>query len=69
MDDHTYSAVSEVLIFSPVGAWIQTHRLTRIIEVGTDANTFTDTIALEIFDPNGNLIATGCATTVASRME
>jgi len=69
MDGHTYSAVSEVFVFSPAGAWTQTHRLTRVIEIGNDANEFTDTIALEIFNTNGNLIATGCGTTVASRME
>jgi hypothetical protein len=69
MDGHTYSAVSEVFVFSPAGAWIQTHRLTRAIEISHDANEFTDTVALEIFDTNGNLIVTGCATTVASRME
>ena len=69
MDDHTYSAVSEVFIFSPAGAWIQTHRLTRIIEIAEDGNEFTDTVALEIFDPNGNLIAMGCATSVASRFQ
>ena len=69
MDGHRYSAVSEVFIFSPAGAWIQTHRLTRVIEIRNDANEFTDTIALEILNPTGNLIATGCGTTVANRLE
>ena len=68
MYGHTYSAVSEVFIFSPAGAWASTHRLTRVIEVGTDANGYRDTIALEIFDTTGNLIGTGCATAVGSRM-
>ena len=69
VEGHTYSAVSEVFIFSLAGAWIQTHRLTRIIEVSNDGNEFTDTIGLEIFNTTGNLIATGCGATVASRME
>jgi hypothetical protein len=69
MDDHTYSAVSEVFIFSSAGAWIQTHRLTRIIEVSTDGDQFTDTVALQIFDTNGNQIVTGCGTSVGSRMK
>jgi hypothetical protein len=68
-DDHTYSAVSESFIFSPAGVWTQTHRLTRVIETGNDADEFTDTIALEIFDTNGNLIVTGCGTSVASRFK
>ena len=68
-DGHTYSAVSETFIFSPAGAWTQTHRLTRVIEIGNDPNQFTDTVALQIFDTNGNLIVTGCATSVATRFE
>lgn len=62
-------AVTDAFVFSPAGVWIQTHRLTRAIEVSIDGNAFTDTVALEIFDTNGNLIVTGCATSVASRLE
>ena len=69
VEGHTYSAVSEVFIFSPAGAWIQTHRLTRIIEVSTDGDQFTGTVALQIFDTNGNQIVTGCGTNVGSRMK
>ncbi len=68
-DGHTYSAVSEAFVFSSAGAWTQTHRLTRVIEIGNDADEFTDTVALQIFDTSGNLIVTGCATSVASRFE
>ena len=67
--DHTYSAVSEAFVFSPAGAWIQTHRLTRAIELSSDANEFTDTVTLEIFDTNRNLIATGCGTSAGRRFE
>jgi hypothetical protein len=66
---HTYSAVSEAFVFSPAGVWAQTHRLTRAIEIGNDGDEFTDTIALEIFDTNGNLIVKGCGTSVASRFK
>ena len=68
-EGNTYSAVSEAFVFSPAGAWIQTHRLTRAIEIGADGGAFTDTVKLEIFDTTGNLIATGCATSVASHLE
>ena len=69
-DDHNYSAVSESFVFSPAGVWIQTHRLTRTIELDRDADEFTDTINLEIFDAtSGNLIATGCGTSSARRFE
>jgi hypothetical protein len=66
---NTYSAVAEAFVFSPAGALIQTHRLTRAIELSSDANEFTDTVALEIFDTNRNLIATGCATSAGRRFE
>jgi hypothetical protein len=69
IDDHTYHALAEVFIFSPAGAWIQTHRLTRQIEIDNDADQFTERVKLQILDTNGNLIATGCATGVASRLE
>ena len=65
----SYGAVSEAFVFSPAGAWIQTHRLTRAIELSSDANEFTDTVTLEIFDTNRNLIATGCGTSAGRRFE
>jgi hypothetical protein len=68
-NDHSYSAVSEAFIFNTDGAWTQTHRLTRAIEVSNDGDQFTDTVALQIFDTNGNQIVTGCATSVGSRMK
>lgn len=69
-EGHNYSAVTDAFVFSPAGVWIQTHRLTRAIEVSIDGNAFTDTVSLEILDTAGNLIATGgCATSVATRFE
>jgi hypothetical protein len=64
---HSYSAVTEAFIFNPAGSWIQTHRLTRVIELNKGADEFTDTTQLEIFDTSGNLIVTGCATSVGRR--
>ena len=68
-DGHAYSAVSEAFVFSTAGVWTQTHRLTRAIEIGNNEDEFTDTVALQIFDTNGNVIVTGCATSVGSRFE
>jgi len=66
---NTYSAVSEAFVFSPVGVWIQTHRLTRVIELDRDADEFTDTVTVEIFDTNRNLLGTGCGTSAGRRFE
>ena len=67
-EGHTYNAVSEQFVFSAAGAWIQTHRLTRTIDLNK-ADEFTDEVKLEILDTTGNVIATGCGTSVASRFE
>jgi hypothetical protein len=66
---NTYTAVSEAFVFSPAGVWIQTHRLTRAIELDSDADEFTDSLTLEILDTNRNVIATGCGTSAAHRFE
>jgi hypothetical protein len=68
-DGHAYSAVSEAFVFSTAGVWTQTHRLTRAIEIGDNKDEFTDTVGLQIFDTNGNVIVTGCATSAGSRFE
>lgn len=66
MDGHTYSAVSEAFLFSPAGVWTGNQRLTQVIEIG-DADVLSSTATNEIFDTNGNLILTGCATAVGNR--
>jgi hypothetical protein len=66
---HSYSAESEAFVFSTAGAWTSTSRLTRAIEVSNDGNEFTDIVALQIFDTNGNQIVAGCGTSVGSRMK
>jgi hypothetical protein len=43
--------------------------LTRSIAVDNNADGFTDTVALEILDTSGNVIAAGSATSVASRLK
>jgi hypothetical protein len=67
--DHNYTAVTDAFVFSAAGAWIQTHRLTRAIQVSVEGDSFIDQIALQIFDTAGNPIATGCGTTVATRIQ
>jgi len=68
-EHQSYSAVSEAFVFSSAGVWIQTQRLTRAIEIDRDGDTFTDTVTVEILDPNGNPIVKGCGTSVASRFQ
>lgn len=55
-------------IMQAVVVLASTH-LSGTTELDNDADQFTDTIKLEIFDPNDHLIATGCGTAVAHRFE
>jgi hypothetical protein len=66
---HNYTAVTDAFVFSAAGALIATHTFMRAIRVSDDGDSFTDQIALQILDTAGNPVATGCGTTVASRME
>ena len=66
---HNYTAVGDAFVFSTAGVWIQTNRFTRAIQVSVDGDSFIDQIALQIFDTSGNQIATGCGTSVGSRMK
>ena len=66
---HSYTAASEAFIFNADGAWTSTSRLTRAIEVSNDGDQFTDAVALQIFDTNGNQIVAGCGTSVGSRVK
>jgi hypothetical protein len=66
---HNYMAVGDAFVFNAAGTPIQTHRFTRAIQVSVDGDSFTDQIALQIFDTSGNQIATGCGTSVGTRMQ
>ena len=68
-EGHTYTAVGDAFVFSAAGAWIQTNRFTRAIQVSVDGDSLTDQIALQIFDTNDNQIVTGCGTSVGRRMK
>jgi len=62
----TYSATSLAFLFTPAGVWTGTQKLTHVIRVNGDENTFTRTSG--IFDTAGNLLTSGCATAVGHRL-
>jgi hypothetical protein len=63
----TYGATSLAFLFNPAGVWTGTQRLTHSIRFNRDAIEFTSTN--EIFDTNGTVTTTGCATAVGSRLQ
>jgi hypothetical protein len=65
-DGHSYRSVSVAFLFDAAGNWTGIQKLTQKIEVQNDA--FTSTATNEILDVNGNVVTTGCATAVGSRV-
>ena len=51
------------------GLFVGTQRITAALVLGGSNNDFTTTSTIEIFDVNGNLIATGCAMATGARFE
>lgn len=58
-----------VFRFNPDGTYAGTQKFTRMIVLGLDANEYTSTDAIEILDPSGNVVATGCSTGAGRRFE
>jgi len=65
---HTYRALTEAFLFNSSGVWSGTQRLRQKIEIGEDADEFRATISAGVFGTSGNLLVSGCATSVGRRM-
>jgi hypothetical protein len=63
---HSFSATSLAFLFSSTGVPTGTQQLTHRIEMQGDEISFTSSVA--IFDNNGNVVTTGCATAVGRRI-
>jgi hypothetical protein len=66
---HYYTAVTDAFAFNAAGALIQKFRYARVIQLANGGDSFTDKIALQIFDAADNPIGTGCGSTVGTRFE
>ena len=64
-----YTAVFRFFTFNPDGSVAGQNKITRAIRLGADANGFVANAVFQILDLNDNVIATGCATEVAKRLE
>lgn len=51
------------------GIFVGSQKITAALLLGASGNEFTTNSTIEIFDANGNLIATGCATAAGTRFE
>ena len=64
----SYSAPFQIFAFNTDGTPAGESKFTRDIQLAADGNSYTSVGTVEIFDVNGNLIVTLCATEVATRV-
>lgn len=65
----SFLATVEFFLFAPDGSFAGIQRLTRNIELSSSSDEFTSNDSFEIIAPNGDVVATGCATTIGQRFE
>jgi hypothetical protein len=65
----SYSAVAKAFRFNPDGSLAGTAKLYRLITLNDDGNSFEAAVNSEIYDVNGVLLATGCATESGTRLK
>ncbi len=65
----TYSGSFIFLRFNPDGTFAGTQKTTLTNVLTGDGNTYDSTASVQVFDPNNNLLFTGCATAVGTRFE
>jgi hypothetical protein len=64
-----YTAVFRFFTFHADGSFAGRNKITRAIRLSDDANAFTANAVFEVFDVNDNLVASGCGTETAKRLE
>lgn len=63
-----YTATFRFFAFAS-GVFSGVQRVTRDIQLDQAGDTFSSVIATEFFDPNGNLVGSGCGLETATRVE
>jgi len=64
-----YSFTFIHLRYDASGAFLGAQKISAILRLGASGNSFTTNSAIEILDPNDNVISVGCATAVGTRFE
>ncbi len=64
-----YSFVFVINRYDASGVFISSQKVRAALRLSASGNSFTTNAAVEIFDANDNLIGTGCATGVGTRIE
>ena len=64
----TFTSPIQFFTFNPDGSFAGTVKLERQIHLSANGNSFTATTTFAVYDPDGNLIFSGCGTEVATRL-
>jgi hypothetical protein len=65
----SYSAPFQIFTFNTDGTWSGHAKINRdLLQLAADGNSYTSAGSVEFFDTNGNLVATLCASEVATRV-
>lgn len=63
-----YTAPFQFFNFNPDGSFAGVQKINRTITLAADANSFTSVVAFDSYDPNGNLLFSGCGFETAARL-
>lgn len=64
----TFNAPLQFFTFNPDGSFAGTVKIARQIDLSAHGNSWTCTFTFLIYDPNGNLVFSGCGTETATRL-
>ena len=64
-----YNAAFRFLNFTPDRIFVGTNVIRSSVSLSLGGNEYTSTDTLEILNPDGQVVATGCSTTAATRFE
>ena len=67
--ERSYSAVLRFFRFRPDGAFAETQRVSRLIELSEDGREFTATASLEVYGPDDSLLQRRGATEMARLLD
>jgi hypothetical protein len=64
----TFTSTLQFFTFNPDGSFAGTVKIEGQVQLSADGNSYTGTSTFAVYDPDGNLVFSGCNTEVATRL-